>query len=252
MSHFRVVTVFFIFLLLVGCTASLPGTDPLVTRLKNRGIVPVSPDNPFLATNLLLTKSADASPEIKGFLEHRGRPSSLMVEKNSFGPMMLTLFYSDAGQYFSIEDGESVAIIRGPFPISDAQKNQLSALGETVNHFESTERMSGVIPPTATPTATPKTVKTEKPPFRSPPQIIGASPVITSSGEEAEITPRGDVVHYVTSSSENIDQIAGWYTDDMTNGEKLLRLNNLQTLEIGDTVVIPSYMVKRKTRMVVK
>jgi len=75
--------------------------------------------------------------------------------------------------------------------------------------------------------------------FKSPP----------SKQEDAELTPKGDLVHYVISPNETIDQIAGWYTDNPANGEKLLRLNSLQKLEIGDVVVIPNYMVKKKSRM---
>ena len=87
------------------------------------------------------------------------------------------------------------------------------------------------------------TKKTEG--FKSPPPIQGN----TSANQDAELTPRGDLVHYVISPNETIDQIAGWYTDNPANGEKLLRLNSLQKLEIGDVIVIPNYMVKKKSRM---
>lgn len=82
--------------------------------------------------------------------------------------------------------------------------------------------------------------------FRSPPLPKINSP----KSENAELTPRGDLVHYVISPNETIEQIAGWYTDNPANADKLLRLNSLnKKLEIGDVVVIPSYMVKKKSRM---
>lgn len=247
MRRFRGCVLLFISILIGGCTTNLPGTDPLVTRLKDRGIVPVSSDNPFLATNLLLTKATAASPEIKGFLEHKGNPAALSVEKSPFGPMMLTLYYPEVGQFFIIEDEESLAIIRGPFPISANQKTQLSALGEEVKEVS---KKAQEPTPTQFPTSTPVP---KVAPFRSPPQPSATPAQIKSPelivGDEAEITPRGDVVHYITKPDENINDIAAWYTDDKSNGEKLMRLNNLTDLEVGDTVVIPSYLVKRKVRM---
>lgn len=164
--------------------------------------------------------------------------------------MILTLFYPEVGQNFVIEDGESVSIIRGPFPITDNQKSQLAALGEEVISAQNRSKLPS---PTPTPTISPIQTKTSKAPFRSPPQptqaVATLAPPEIISSEEAEITPRGDVVHYITKPTENINDIAAWYTDDKENGEKLLRLNNITNLEIGDTVVIPSYLVKKKIRM---
>jgi len=46
--------------------------------------------------------------------------------------------------------------------------------------------------------------------------------------------------------------ISRWYTLDARNLGRISRINNLKNpsqLEIGDTIVIPSYLVKNKNRL---
>jgi hypothetical protein len=64
----------------------------------------------------------------------------------------------------------------------------------------------------------------------------------------AEETPRGDIVHYVTSPQETLSIIALWYSGEKENNERLGRINRIkgESLSPGDTLVIPRYMVKNK------
>ena len=66
-----------------------------------------------------------------------------------------------------------------------------------------------------------------------------------------EVSPSGDIVHYVTTPSESLPAIALWYTDEAENAARLARINGLRpssVLSAGDTVVIPSYMVSFRSR----
>jgi hypothetical protein len=68
----------------------------------------------------------------------------------------------------------------------------------------------------------------------------------------AELSPKGDLVHYVTYPGETLYMIARWYTYDRENGPRLARinrLNNADRLALGDEIVVPAYMLKNKNRL---
>lgn len=192
---FSLLILFILSIHLSGCA------EPLVSRLRGRGPVTVSPDNPYLASNLLLSQLSETRPELKGFLATKGYPEYLEVNKPLIGALTLKLIYHS--ESFLVEIVDDTAIIN---------------------------KETGKAPE----------------PFQSPKQ---GQPSKVTVDAPAELTPRGDLVHYVITPTETIEQIAGWYTDNPANAEKLLRLNSLQKLEVGDVVVIPNYMVKKKTRM---
>ena len=69
--------------------------------------------------------------------------------------------------------------------------------------------------------------------------------------QPAELTPRGDVVHHVTYPGETLSMIARWYTHDRANAGRLARINHLNNpdrLQIGDKIIVPSYLLKNKNR----
>ncbi|RME61545.1 MAG: hypothetical protein D6780_01425, partial [Candidatus Dadabacteria bacterium] len=69
---------------------------------------------------------------------------------------------------------------------------------------------------------------------------------------EAETTPRGDLVHYVTSSHESLGLISLWYTGNAHNARKIARINGItlkEKLITGDIIVIPSYLVNNKKQL---
>jgi hypothetical protein len=78
-------------------------------------------------------------------------------------------------------------------------------------------------------------------------KIIAAAPA-----SEAEQSPQGDLVHYVTYPGETLSMISRWYTKDASNAAKIARINALKSpnrLSAGDSIVIPSYLVKNKKRL---
>lgn len=68
----------------------------------------------------------------------------------------------------------------------------------------------------------------------------------------AEQTPNGDLVHYVTFPGETLRLITEWYTLDRANEGRIARINQVKdpnALNVGDVVVVPSYLVRFKNRL---
>ena len=107
-------------------------------------------------------------------------------------------------------------------------------------------------------------------PFKSPatppsPLVERITPAISSASKkpltiqeiiqkvhapEGELTPRGDLVHYVTTPNETLETIALWYTLEASNGPKIGRINRqTKPLGEGDSLVIPRYMLKNRSRL---
>ena len=314
--------------------------NALIDRLKNRGPVTLSSDNPYLAANLLLSREMASSPELSGFVQHRGTPTGMAVEKQIFGALTLHFYYLDKSEHYTLEESDGLWIISAPQALRPEEERAL-------RHVDSPSRpptdtsaatnSAALLTPTtvatkaasitnSAPTALPSTVPTERIiasvsssiatnvptaialkdrgfkslPQASTPVAIEITPLPTRSeatpksvrtpikatlaptsvpaivtpvpirtelkgdsaiverirtklgGEQAEITPRGDLVHYVTSDGENLDLITLWYTLDRTNAGRVARVNNLgekTRLNIGDTVVIPAYLLRNKSRL---
>lgn len=277
-------------LMLIGCSGTSLGTSGLVKRLSQRGIVSVSPDNPFLAGNLLLTREAEQHPELQGFLELAGLPSALKTEDSMFSNNTLTLYYTDQHKFYQLERTTEGWLIDGPSPLSNEQQAELTNLTEfnfasnatpklekTANNTRAALRLPAIEtestfspPPILQPVAMTATVDpfnstinrapgltaNTRQPFQSvirKPEIISQDPANTISDEgQAEITPRGDIVHYVTYPGETLTTISKWYTGEDRNTNSLARINGLlnkSKLELGDTIVIPSYLIKNSNRL---
>ncbi len=68
----------------------------------------------------------------------------------------------------------------------------------------------------------------------------------------AELTPKGDLVHYVTYPGETLQTISLWYTREAANKGRLARMNKIADgtqLELGDVVIVPSYLLKNPNRL---
>lgn len=257
---------------IAGCSASRLPHSGLVDRMKNRGPVPLSADNPYLAGNLLLAKEMEHSAEVKGFVEHRGTPGAIEISHELFEEPSMRFYYPENGEFFSFEYVDNTWLIEGPLTISPEKQRELkraSAGGKAPLPPPS---------PIGTPSAAPAPIVTPLPtasplakggePFRSP--SIQATPepsptafptqdntrikslIETAPKNEAEISPKGDLVHYVTFPGETLEVISEWYTLDVSNSGRLARLNKIKTgesLSQGDTIIVPSYFVRNKIRL---
>jgi len=225
-----------------------PDTQPLIDRLKNRGPVALSTQNPFLSPNLLLSKEMETSDDLAEFIRHRGIPRAIAIEKQLFSAFTLLLYYPQANERYSIEQADGAWIISEPASIRPDESEALLAVMRGAQGVPIIK--SG------------KELATVEKPFRSPAPAVAPNPRINlnqrmkslhlklASVGAAELTSKGDLVHYVTSTDESLRMIAAWYTFDESNIETLRRVNKLsKTLTPGDSVIIPSYLVKNKTRL---
>jgi hypothetical protein len=263
---------------IAACTASQGADQALTRRLNDRGPISVSPNNPYLAGNLLLSKEMEQSQELAGFIKTRGAPASIEVSQGTFSPLNLRMYYPENREYFTAEKGDGIWIIKGPIILPEEKAAELARHAgrpafqagpsesservhsaadafqnfpaheetkapEDLREHERIESKSAHQPEsTATKTAS-KQIEIEE----KPESILKAN-----ERHQAELTPRGDLVHYVTYSGETLSMLARWYTHDRANAGKIARINKLgepNVLTIGDVVVIPGYMLKNKFRL---
>lgn len=116
LHHLRVIVCGVLLAGVSGCAPSISNDNTLTKRLANRGPVALSADNPFIAANLLLSREMERSPELKGFIEHRGQPTALNVERGLLGSLELTLLYADKGERYVLERSDDMWIISSPLP----------------------------------------------------------------------------------------------------------------------------------------
>jgi hypothetical protein len=278
-----------------GCSiVSAPQENGLIYRLKNRGPVPLSSDNPFLAANLLIAKEMEKSPEVAGFVKHRGAPAALEVEKGIFSGLVLHFFYPENREQFTFEQVDNGWFIRGPETIEKEKFTSVAQITRTlvgeprleynymspsqekalndknsnraIEEFETRRSASETAREPDSFNRALDSYQAAEPraggAFQSPSSRRYQKPVSTreqlqelvsrTAEANAEVTPKGDLVHYVTYQGETLSMIARWYTGDRANVGRLARMNRLphpDHLEIGDTLIIPSYLIQNKKRL---
>jgi hypothetical protein len=117
-------------LLLTACAGSIRLDNSLLGRLTDRGPVALSADNPFLAANLLVAKECERSPEMKGFIKHRGTPAAIEVLRDTFSPVRLKFYYPERSEYYLFEEMNETWMISGPFtPGQESAPVTLTATG---------------------------------------------------------------------------------------------------------------------------
>lgn len=255
------------FIFLTGCISTRTDNAFLLS-LKNRGAVPLSSNNPFLAGNILLAKEMNRSPELMGFVSQRGTPAALEVFKSWSGKATIQLYYLDRNQYYTAEEiGKKSWAISGPNQIPPkgvdllrtlteySQGNAALDLQRETYQSPSSLAVEPIAPKVEEPKAvTLNSIKNPEPiqipQQTSPESVIDLiKELAAQTAEEAEVSPRGDIVHYVSFSGETLSIIARWYTLDVRNTGRISRINSLNNpskLDIGDAIVVPSYLVKNK------
>ena len=285
----RVACTLVVSVFLLSCTQTLRINDGLISRLQNRGPVALSSDNPYLAANLLLAREMEQSVELRGFVEHRGAPNALEVEKPRFGHLQMHLYYPESREFYSVEEVQKIWIIRGPLTIPREKMKSVSTITRNVagepsltvrnispgpfesysekarDFFGEPKQAEALVAKEiyARERASMEHNQTSNLTFRHnrPEESLEAREQTLThtiellreqSPHPAEITPKGDLVHYVTYAGETLSMIARWFTDERANVGRLARINKLQNpneLSIGDEVIIPSYLVKNKSRL---
>lgn len=113
----------------VGCGVGLLTRDSSsVSRLEGRGMVGLSPENPYLAANVLVAEEQLRSPELEGFLRVRGTPNAVRASRSLWAGSTLELFYFSKREHYILDRDGSSWIIRGPFSLTADQLVELKAL----------------------------------------------------------------------------------------------------------------------------
>lgn len=308
----RIGVVFFLSFVL-GCAATSRFDSLLLERLKNRGPVPLSADNPYLASNLLVSQEMAQSDELRGFIEHRGAPEAVEITQGFFSDLSMTFYYPKNKEYYFLDDIGGTWAIHGPETMSGRQIDRVNKK-LVVGQDSGTSRSTGAaLIPVATPSPSVSERNNPRPIFEAeptiaptpkqaaaipPPRIVSSKQISSpqaklpkeapsevtpadeqedenidlqlskytkdkpkddktkqdpgSSANQAELTPKGDLVHYVTVDGQSLQKISEWYTGSSSNAATIQRINKLgksDQLNAGDEVVIPKYLLKTKQRM---
>jgi hypothetical protein len=217
---------------------------------------------------MFLSTEIDASPELKGFIEHRGAPAALALENGIFSTTKIFLYYPENSELYLLEAGEDSSwLIHGPDPIPQEAANLLQGAVGNSAALKGIQRplpSASSFNPGTSGESQQESSRFES--FRSPSQKSAtkepphddfesrqlakiASQIDSSEGER---TPKGDYVHYVTYEGETLSLLARWYTFDATNSARIARMNQLKNpdlLTLGDTIIIPSYLLKNNKRL---
>lgn len=277
------------FVLIAACTPTT-GSENLIWRLNNRGPVPLSSDNPFLAANLFVSRLAEQNQTIYGFIQYRGIPPAVEVVSSYFSDPLIHFYYPEKREFFILEQFEAGWVINGPERIPPDTQSQVAALtrslrAEPVLRVQKhPELLLGAGATDRVFARAGDPVQQESNAWSDPslgiqePRVLGgtraretvAIPSSSTkgdfseeriqeavnrlqenpSGQGAELTPQGDLVHYVGYSGETLSIIARWYTHDRGNVGRLARINSLKNpdrLDIGDAIIIPAYLLRTKS-----
>jgi len=139
-----------------------------------------------------------------------------------------TVLYPKLSQYYNLTEVNNTWIVDGPYQMG-GEEEKMALQGKVLKE------------PAPTPINTPQTNV-----FSSPaPGITEENTVL----HPAEITPKGDLVHYVTFPEETLLIITQWYTKDPSNVEAIARINGIKEqdhLTPGNSIIIPGYLVRNK------
>lgn len=249
----------------VGCSQLPSPNRSLADRVKNRGPLVLSDENPYLASNLFLAREMDRSKEVSGFIRKHGAPAAIAVEGDYFEAVKVRLFYPESRTSYTVEDVGDAHVITGPTPLSSEESRELA---QVTRDIQGVPVLTTSVEPAGTTTARLPEGPEEN---SAPPEGVarrlekakhqlagtGEEPADALSrpatdGPEAEISPKGDLVHYVTYPGETLSMIARWYTGDRANAGRIARINGLQNpdhVSIGDTVVVPKYLLSTTKRL---
>ena len=265
----RALSVAFVFGIgvVLGCSSST------FSSLINQGVLSLSSDNPYLGSNLFLSKEIESSAYLFNFFQAKGSPTAIELRDKS-GELEVRMFYPREKEMYIARAHESDRrkewIVRGPYAI-DRQYSRELTLMENAAHDDAVfdlwgkehrfrtsaqpERSEVLIPvfvptPTPAPTPKPRVKKAATPTPAGTP--TPAAPMnfdqeaLRSRSELAERNPSGDVIHTVKAVNETISQIATWYTGSADNAKLIAEKNGMQpdaTLSVGAKITIPAASV---------
>lgn len=247
-------------ILLAGCgmTRSLSPRDsselPLMLEaLEGKDPLILSEENEHLAPNRLVFLLREESGALRGFFSQRGIPDAVRVVDASDEASEIDLYYLSPDELFRIEQEKTVWVVLGPTQI---QREFLIPLKRSIRKSIVSKEMSS---PTETPEEDYTGIDAAESEMTgnqiTERDVVDSSSlreeVLTLANEpstpQAEKNVKGDILHRVITRQENILILSLWYTLNTETASSIARINSKDArapLEPGDTIQIPSYLVK--------
>lgn len=248
-----------------GCTPQIEHESP---GLANRGVLPLSTNDPYLGANVFLAREMERSSYLYNFLRTHGAPTAIEITDSYTSSPHMVMFYPAQKQVFAAErvvrkvPGQIQPvpewIVIGPYAIERKDYRELAALdlsmiGEPVFYIHGKEVRFGkeraqttaqrtvapVLPPTPPPTPVPvkRVAKAQIIKVQGEPEIKPEEWKPLNSDQQAlqmakgfaERADNGDVIHTVKSDSETAELLTKWYTGSTANLPEVERVNGLAT-----------------------
>lgn len=254
--------------------------------LYDAGILPLSTENPYMATNSFIAQEMQRSSFLTSFIKEKGAPHAIQIKRDG---KSLTLYYPRNKTFYSASKVSEGATTRqwlttGPFKMSRPDFLELRGLklnlrdepalffGDPVKDPVDliSDRPAPKIQPqivVVQPTATPKVRKKNKlkgqvsskdGAAKANPTSINPTPLpnadqqaISLSKQFAPRALNGDLIHLVNFEGESLESISSWYTGSLGNLGAISIANNLepgQRLKRGESILIPVNLVKNLVR----
>ena len=221
-----------------------------------------------MAPNLLIAEEMKKSELLRGFIQYTGVPAAVEVEKRSFGPWRMKLYYPAKNEAYSLEQTERTWVITGPtavppdlapktieskaeaplvkeLPAEAGEKAENGAKEPAPVLAQEQQTAAGEEPAKEEGTAAaPHPVELES---ANEEQQIKSKEQGQEASAQAESPPTGDYVHTVTHPGETLRIVASWYTGTPNNAGRIARINVIQNpnvLYLGQKIRIPAYLLQ--------
>lgn len=220
----------------ITITSCAPDLELESPGLANRGILPLSTTDPYLGSNIFLSREMERSTYLHNFLRTRGGPTAIELTQEYGRPPHMVMFYPRTREVYAAErvlripPGQKTQvrewIVRGPYAIERKDYRELAGLDSALNGepvfvvwgkqqrfkqqreeadpFTPEKVVKPILPPTPPPT--PKPTPKKKP-----------APVIKARGDDID---EAEIQNYKNlNSDQRALQIAKGYAERGTNGD---------------------------------
>lgn len=276
MSRLTFITIFTIFSGIAILNSGCQVTKGVESALIDKGIIPLSPTNPYVGSNVFLSQEAEKSSYLQRFLENRSVPQAVEV----ISPTKMALYYPPLNEkYFGdLQTSETSYewILRGPYKFTRDDFKKTRSLYNAESGVIILHGQVSSFRPTATPT--PKIIvvtPTPKPKTRRP--AIVARPAVSptpsptptldfinslsyplnsdqqallSARGYAERTKDGDLIHTL-KEGESVESVVEWYTKDKSKLPQILAASGIDAVQgasAGYKIIIPKSMIKESKK----
>lgn len=226
---------------MAGCAISSSPREgySLLEGLAGKGPFVISEKESYLAGYQLLDNERRKRSQLHALIAQKGFPATLQVLPPIEGQWPLILRYTTPAETYEVTFHNQETVIIGP-----GEPSSHALLG-TSSDARASLRISPI--PRNSQKERPRTNNERLRSDYSDRNALLTRLVTSAPQHNAERTPHGDLVHYVTYEGETLSLIARWYTLDASNVARITRTNSLphpDHLEIGDEIIIPSYLIK--------